>query len=395
MTISNFFESVWQGFTVQSFSDEDQYLSICLQSAQKLKCPRCGHTALSAHDSKVRQIKEAPILGKRVLLFVPVRRVKCCGIRTEEISWLHPRHYITKLFQAYLEGFCKLMPISHVSKQFDLHWETVRNVDKARLARKVPDTDYSQVTQIMMDEFALHKGHRYATVVADVHTQKVLWIGEGRSRESIRPFFEEMGEHCQHIEAVAMDMNTAFDLEVKMHCPNAEVVYDLFHVIAKYGRDVIDRVRVDRANELKHDKSARAVVKRGRWLLLRNRRNLDIDQEAKLNDLLEANQNLSTVYILKEALKEIWFCSTIQKAYFAWKYWYRKVEEAQIDCLTIFARRLKPYMRGIIASAKYPLGTNTIEGMNNKIKVIKRMAYGYRDSTYFFLKIKDAFPGKP
>ena len=191
----------------------------------------------------------------------------------------------------------------------------------------------------------------------DVFTQKVLWIGEGRSRDNIHPFFEEMDEHCQHIEAVAMDMSTAFDLEVKKHCTNAEVVYDLFHVVAKYGRDVIDRVRVDRFNELKHDKKERQTVKRGRWLLLKNKKNLDLGQEAKLADLLEANQNLSIVYILKEALKEIWFCSNTKEAYFTWKSWCRKV-----DFLTIFARRLKPYMRGILSSAKYPLGTNTLEG---------------------------------
>ena len=89
-----------------------------------------------------------------------------------------------------------------------------------------------------MDEFALHKGHRYATVIMDAERTRVLWVGHGNSREAVRPFFELLGKHCQQIEAVAMDMNTAFDLEVKKHCPQAEVVYDLFHVVARYGRDV-------------------------------------------------------------------------------------------------------------------------------------------------------------
>src|SRR5690606_14350742 len=95
-------------------------------------------------------------------------------------------------------------------------------------------------------EFALYKGHRYATVVACADTQQVLWVGEGRSREAIRPFFTWLGEACEHIEAVAMDMNTAMDLEVQAHCPNAAVIYDLFHVVAKFGREVSDRVRVIR-----------------------------------------------------------------------------------------------------------------------------------------------------
>ncbi len=116
-----------------------------------------------------------------------------------------------------------------------------------------------------MDEFALYKGHHYATVAMDTDTRRVLWIGEGRSREAISPFFDWLDvERCKRIEAVAMDMNIAFDLEVQQHCPNARAVYDLYHVVAKYCREVIDRVRVDEANRLKHCRAQRRVVKRAR-----------------------------------------------------------------------------------------------------------------------------------
>ena len=154
-----------------------------------------------------------------------------------------------------------------------------------------------------MGEFALDKRHRYATVIMDAERTRVLWVGHGTSRQAIRPFFEWPGEHCQHIEAVAMDMNTAFDLEVKRHCPQAEVVYDLFHVVARYGREVIDRILVDQANLLRDDKPARKVVKRSRWLLLRNAANLKDGQAVQLQELLAANQPLATVYLLKDALK--------------------------------------------------------------------------------------------
>src|SRR5690606_39759275 len=103
-----------------------------------------------------------------------------------------------------------------------------------------------------------------------------------------------LGERCRQSEAVAMDMNTAFDLEVKRHCPQAEVVYDLFHVVARYGREVIDRIRVDQANRLRDDKPARKVVKQSRWLLLRNHANLKDGQTVQLQELLAANQPLAT-----------------------------------------------------------------------------------------------------
>jgi len=134
-----------------------------------------------------------------------------------------------------------------------------------------------------MDEFALFKGQRYATVAIDADTQQVLWVGAGRSRAAVCPLFEWLGvDACEQIEAVAMDMNTALDLEVQHHWPRARMVYDVFYVVAKCGREVIDRVRVDQANYLRHDKPVRQLVKRSRWLLLRNRNNLKDDQARRI-----------------------------------------------------------------------------------------------------------------
>ena len=247
-----------------------------------------------------------------------------------------------------------------------------------------------------MDEFALFKGHRYATVVLDADSRQVLWVGEGRSREAIRPFFEWLGpERCANIEAVAMDMNTAFDLEVQQQCPNARVVYDLFHVIAKYGREVIDRVRVDEANRLREDRPQRKVVKRARWLLLRNRENVPPAQQANLDELLAANQALMTVYVMKTALKELWQTSGGWQWLLAWRSWLKMARDSGIEPLRRFAAKLKPYWRGIAARLRWPMHTGQLEGINNRIKVMKRMAYGYRDSDFFFLKIKAAFPGNP
>ena len=190
-------------------------------------------------------------------------------------------------------------------------------------------------------------------------------------------------------------MNTAFAVEVNQHCPQAEGVYDLFHVVAKYGREVIDRVRVDRANELKTDPQRRRRVKRGRWVLLKNRDNMTSQQHTYLDELLAENRSLMVVYLLREQLKELWYASSRDAALEAWALWWQQVKESGIAPLIHFARKLKPYLEGIISSACYRLHTCRLEGMNNKIKVIKRMAYGYRDCAYFFLKIRDAFPGKP
>ncbi len=276
-----------------------------------------------------------------------------------------------------------------------LHWHTVKAIDHRRLRRETAPADLTRVRHLIMDEFALHKGHHYATVAICADTQQVLWIGEGRSRTAVRPFFEWLGrDTCHQIEAVAMDVNMAMDLEAKQHCPNARIVYDLFHVVAKFGREVIDRVRVDQANRLHEDRAGRRVIKRSRWLLLRNRANLAPEQTVKLDELLAANEPLTTVYLLKSQLKELWYAPSEAEARRRWKEWFGMAILSGLKPLMAFAKRLRPYLEGIVASALYRLNTSVLEGMNNRIKVIKRMAYGYRDTTYFFLKIKAAFPGR-
>ncbi len=157
---------------------------------------------------------------------------------------------------------------------------------------------------------------------------------------------------------------------------------------------MIDRVRVDEANRLRKDKRARRIVKSARWLLLRNRSNLSRPEDrVRLNELLQANRHLMTVYVLRDDLKHLWDYRYPGAAERFWKGWYSRAIRSRIPALKRFARLLKGYLPGIIAHCRWPLSTSLLEGMNNKIKVIKRMAYGFRDDNYFFLKIRAAFPG--
>lgn len=393
----NLLDLFWEGFQLinHRFLSEQQLL-LTLEPDAGPRCGGCGRRAARVHDTRCRRIRERDLFDHRVWLEVPVRRVICphCGVRVEKIEWIDGRRHMTVAMRRYTEALVRVLPIKHVADLLGLHWHTIKQIDKHRLQHEVSEPDRSRLRYLLMDEFALHKGHRYATVVSCAETQQVIWIGEGRSRAAIRPFFTWLGQACTQIEAVGMDMNTAFDLEVQKHCPRAVVVYDLFHVVAKFGREVIDRVRVDQANQLRADRSARRVIKRSRWLLLRNRQNLSEDQAVHLDELLAVNQPLTTVYLLKTQLKELWYAPNEAIARQRWDEWYRLAMESGLKPLIIFARRLKPYLDGIIASARFRLQTSVLEGMNNRIKVIKRMAYGYRDNDYFFLKIKAAFPGK-
>jgi transposase len=389
----------WEGFfpvSITPLSSAEQLITLAADPAVLARCGRCDRVCHQIHDVTRRRVRDRDLFEYRVWLEIPLRRTRCpdCGVSREKLSWLEQHARYTERLRLHVEVLASLLPIKHVAALTGLHWHTIKSIDKANLVRSLPPPDLSCVRFLVMDEFALFKGHRYAGVVIDAQNKRVLWVGEGRSRASIRPFFEWLGVHCQRIEAVAMDMNTAMDLEVQACCPQARVIYDLFHVVAKFGREVVDRVRVDQANRLREDRPARRAVKRSRWLLLRNRDHLSTDQAGQLDELLHLNQPLMVVYLMKEQLKELWYAPSEQEAIGRWHGWWNQAMNSGLVPLMRFARRLKPYLEGIVASATYRLHTSVLEGINNRIKVIKRMAYGYRDQEYFFLKIKAAFPGK-
>lgn len=360
-------------------------------------CSGCGQVVSQVHETTRRWIRDLPILDAQTHLLVHRRRVRCprCGPKLETLSWLGRYQRGTRRLAESVAWLCKVLPVKHVAEHYGLNRKTVRRIDKAYLGETLGPPDLANVEMIAMDEFAIQKGHRYATVVVEPNRKEVLWVGRGRRREDIRPFFELLGpEGRTRLKAVAMDMNGAYEQEVRHQCPQAEIVYDLFHVVAKYGREVIDRVRVDEANRLRDDPKARQVIKGSRWLLLRNAQNIKKARDRiRLSELLAANRKLATVYVLKDDLKRLWDYGHAGYARKFWKQWYNRAIRSRIKPLKAFARKLKGRLPGILAHCRWRLHTSLLEGINNKIKVLKRMAYGYRDDDYFFLKIRQAFPG--
>lgn len=392
----------WEGYEVREDRLEVRNgISWCVIRLQPMagwarRCSGCGRRTTAIHDIEERRVRDLPLFEHRVELIVPRVRVACsaCGAKLERLAWLEPYARITGRLADSVARLCAVASIRHVAQFFGLHWNTVKEIDRAHLQRSLGPVDFDDLQVIALDEFAIQKGHRYATVIVEPTRKRVLWVGRGRGREDIRPFFEALGpERCARLQAAVMDMNAGYELEVKRHCPNAAIVFDLFHVIAKYGREVIDRVRVDRANELRGQRRERHLVKSARWLLLKNRDSLRPGEDIELEELLAANHSLFVVYVLRDALKDLWSHRHCGDAARAWRSWYRKALRSGIEPLRRFAQKLRPYLAGILAHCRYPLGTNLIEGINNKIKVIKRMAYGFRDDAYFFLKIRAAFPG--
>ena len=233
----NTFLPSWEGFSIATIKPDGDVLQIDLvpHAIRFLSCGGGQKPCSTTHDYCERTVRDLPILGRAVRLSVLLRRVGCriCGNRMEAVSWLDRYARMTRRLSEAVVQACDRLPTLHVAQMFGLHWDTVRLLERRVLQAAFSILPKAHPRRLMMDEFALFKGHRYASVVLDADTRRVLWISEGRSRAAVRPFFEELGpEGCARIDAVAMDMNTAFDLEVRQHCPNARVIYDLFHVVA-------------------------------------------------------------------------------------------------------------------------------------------------------------------
>ena len=273
----------WEGYDIDSVARSPRrrgggsgtvQIWLSPRPGQSGRCSGCGRRVAGVHDMTARLVRDLPILDAETVLVVPRRRLACprCGPKLERLSWLSPWGRVTTRLAESVARMCQHMAVKHVAQYFHLGWDRTKGIDKRWLRKTLGPVDLSGVGVIAMDEFAIQKGHRYATVIVDAITKRVLWVGRGRGREDIRPFFELLGpEGRSGIKAVAMDMNAGYLEEVRFQCPQAEIVYDLFHVVARYGREVIDRVRVDEANRLRQDPKGRAVVKGSRWLLLQHR----------------------------------------------------------------------------------------------------------------------------
>lgn len=399
-------KNFFSGYKILSVSDdEDGVLHIELQPSSPGVCQNCHSINTSVHDYYPRQIKKLPILGRPTVVDIRVRRVICntCGHKgIELIKWLAKTKYAhtTQRKQDEIIKDCQKDTLKDVAKRHNLHPSTVKDIHKEYLQSTEAGTfRLGNTTIIGVDEFSIARHHTYATVVVDLQTSRVLYVGKDRKVSTLNKFFKLCGkEGCKQIKAVAMDQNASFELSVKARCPNAVVVYDLFHIIAKYGLTVISQLRTKLANEYKDkgDRKSYYDMKSSRWILLGNNCNLNESAKEKLNRVLSWNKPLEIAYMLKEQIRDLFFCDSVEEASKRWEQWSALALASEVPEIVKFAQvQENKYKDGIINSSKYKIGTSIVEGINNKIKVIKRKAYVFTDFDYFALLIKSAFPGNP
>ena len=269
---------------------------------------------------------------------------------------------------------------------------------------------------LAVDEFAIHKGHSYATCVMDLEQGDILWVGKGRAMKDFEKFFEDVpSDSLSAVIAVAMDMNASYNKLVTKHLPKAQIVYDRFHMQSQFGRDVLGAVRLDEARgnkakekeiladisddtdketmkslkqEAKTEKQEYSQLKKLRWSLLTNSYKLSDSKTEQLQSILQDHHDLAVCYAMKEEMCRLYELTDYQQAVIGWTKWFQAAKESEIPALVRFAVQKEKRLPGLAAHAIYSISTGKLEGFNNKIKVAKRIGYGYRDDDFFFTLIR-------
>ena len=356
---------------------------------KRLRCPECNSRRVIRRGCVEREFRSVPIGGKPVVIRLGVQRVLClqCGVlRQVHLGFAEARRCYTRSFERYVLALSQRMTILDVSQHLGVSWDIVKEIQKRYLTRRFSRPRLKDVRYLAIDEIAIRKGHKYLTVVLDLQSGAVVFVGDGKGAESLLPFWRRLKRSRAQVKAVAVDLSPAYTSAIMTHLPEAAIVYDHFHVI-KLFNDTLSNLR--REIQQAQTKEGKQAVKGIRWLLLKRSENLDEtkNEQQRLQTALELNAPLAAGYYLKEDLGQLWKQLNKGIASRFLDGWLERALAANIPLITTFTRTLKRHRQGILAYYDYRITTGPLEGINNKIKTLKRQAYGYRDIDFFKLRI--------
>jgi len=360
------------------------------QPRESYRCPVCGSEHVIGRGQNVRRFRGVPIGSRPVYLMLAVPRVEChdCGVvRQVKLGFADSRVSYTKAFQRYALELSRHMTIQDVANHLGISWDVIKEIQKADLKRQFDRPKLKHLRQIAIDEISTAKGHVYLTIVLDLESGAVVHVGRGKGGDALKEFWTRLRRSGAKIEAVASDMSPAYIDAITTHLPGARLVFDRFHVIKLYN-DKLSDLRRAMYHELQ-DTMQKKVLKGVRWLLLKRPEHLDPNRKEpeRLEEALRLNEPLAMAYYLKEELNEIWEQDDEESALALLTDWILYAESSGVRMLQKFAKTLRLHVMGILAYYDYPISTGPLEGTNNKIKTMKRQAYGFRDQEFFRLKI--------
>ncbi len=380
-----------RGYKHQSIREQDGGIALRVRhDGTELKCPECGGSHISRRGTVPRSWSALPIGNRPVTVFANVPRIECHDCATEPVvpvPFADPHRSYIRSFQRLVLDLRQSMTLRDVARHLNVSDWMVRDIEKRWLGKHFAKPRLKGLRHIAIDEISTKKGHTYLTVVMDLESGAVVFVGDGKGADALNLFWTRLKASHAKVEAVAIDMSAAYYQAVTQNLSEAAIVFDWFHIV-KLLNDKLSQLRRDLYREAT-DQLQREVLKGTRWLLLKRSENLDEDRNEpeRLRAALKLNESLAMAYYLKEDLRLLWEEPTKQAASRFLDDWIGMAEATGIRVLKSFARTLARYRRGILAWYDHPISTGPLEGTNNKIKTLKRQAYGFRDQEYFKLKI--------
>lgn len=344
----------------------------------------CCHQPASCYDTQEsRRFEFVPILGYRCFFLYRMRRVNCktCKVKIEEVPWATGKETLTKTYMQFLAGWAKKLSWQETAKSFKSTWNKVFHSIEYVVDYGLKHRDVSDVKSIGVDEVAIQKGHKYLTLVYQIDKRdiRLLWVGKGRKVKTLLRFFHEFGkEFSRKLKHICSDMWAPYLKVIKKKAPQAIHILDRFHIVAKLNK-AIDEVRASERRQMKAD-GYEEVLKNSRWCLLKHSENLTEKQEVKLQDLLKYNLKSVRAYLLKEDFQGFWeYVSPTWAGKFLDR-WCTRAMRSKMDPMKKIAKMMRKHKPLILNwfRAKKAFSSGIVEGLNNKVKVATKKAYGFR-----------------
>jgi transposase len=351
------------------------------------RCGRCGKPGRYRDSRNERQFKHVPIWGIPVMLSYSPRRV-CCnhckGIYVEAIPWSAGKRRLTNAFACYLATWARILPWLEVARLFQCAWGTVSSAVDFVVKYGLENRDLSGITHIGIDEISRKRGHQYLTNVYNLQTKKLIWSGEGRNSETLSQFFNFLGEErASQLQGICCDIWRPYIKVIEEKAPNAVLVFDKFHIV-RHLMNAVDQVRRDEIQE--KGKEHKELMKHTRYIWLKNPWNLTDKQKSRLSALEQLNLKINRAYLLKEAFRNFWSYSKPGWAEKYLKKWFWWATHSRLKPLRNFAWLVRRHEENILSYFKMPIHNGSVEGLNNKAKVISQ-AYGFRSAKNYILNL--------
>jgi len=383
-------------------TDKDQTLIVKVRPRANGKpvCSGCGSKRPTYDQTNERLFEHVPLWNIRVFFQYTMRRVRCprCGVRTEAVPWAEGKQRMTRDFRTFLSIWARRLSWAEVATCFRTSWDTVFRAVKSSVEWGLAHRPLDDIVSIGVDEIHIGKGQHYMTLVyqIDAHARRLLAVRPGRKAKSLMRCLRDIGSQAYaDIQFVCSDMWKAYRKVIQKRLPQAIHVLDKFHIVANLHK-ALDEVRRQEVAQLRKEKGG-SILKNSRYCLLKNPENLTPGQDLKLNDVLSYKLKTSRAYFLKESFRVLWSYQSLHWARWYWKKWCGRAMRSRLEPIKKFVRMLRRHEDLIFNywRAKKAFTSGAVEGLNRKVNLVTRRAYGFRSEEVYRIALFHALGDLP